>query len=533
MKTQITIFSLLCLITFGKYSTYAHSGHEHDDVGLRTWILQGTSESLEASFLMFRDGEVYLERKDHSVVHYPLNAFKDDDQKLLNEKIKLIREVNGSNNLSGRPENKFPLVSVFLGFLALAILILSFKFRITGMARTAAVSIFVLALLAGFRTRAFLGTDPEVIDKAFKPFKPAVNTFWDDNYFYVESKGIPNHKMMKGIVKWQQQVPIPQCYIGTNAWQIPLNPVIADIPVPVNDKHFLRGAVAIATNGVPIFNPQTNTGVDALEDGQLDIYGGHSGRADDYHYHIAPLQLHTLGQTALTNPIAYALDGFAVYGALEPDGSPMKPLDDNHGHFGTDGVYHYHGTAAKPYMIGNMVGKVTEDADLQLVPQPRANPVRPALTPLSGATITEHTINTAGNGYKLTYTRNNAEYAVDYSWSPAGKYTFNFISPSGTTTNVYNGFIQCVVPTAAEDYQEDNTFRIYPNPSELAIYIDLGDHLHAGDISSVVVFDQQGKTVYRSNAFAGRIDVHDLAKGVYFLQVESKGRRMARKIIIQ
>jgi len=532
MKTHVTIVCLIYMFLFGQFTLNAHSGHDHDDASLRTWIINQEAGPFEASFLLYRNGEVYLEGKDHSVVHYPLSAFTSEDQKLLNGKINLIHELNNASTLI-KPNGLLYLIPVFFAFLALFLIWVTLKYTTAGMVRNTVLSMLVLAILAGFRTKVFLGTDPEVIDKAFIPFKPAVNTFWDENYFYVESKGIPNHKMMKGIVKWQQQVPIPQCYTGTNAWQIPLNPVIADTPIPVNDKHFLRGAVAIAANGVPIFNPHTNTGVDALEDGQLDIYGGHSGRADDYHYHIAPLQLHTLGQTALTNPIAFALDGFAVYGALEPDGSLMKSLDNNHGHLGSDGVYHYHGTVTKPYMIGNMVGRVTEDADLQLVPQPRANPVRPALTPLSGATITDLTENPEGNGYKLTYTRNNAEYTVDYSWSPSGKYTFNFISPTGTTTNVYNGFVQCMVPTATGDTDQDNTFRIYPNPAESSIYIEPGDHIRSTDISSIDVFDQQGKIVYHSSTFSGRIDVHSLAKGVYILKVVAKDHITASKIIVQ
>jgi hypothetical protein len=65
-------------------------------------------------------------------------------------------------------------------------------------------------------------------------------------------------------------------------------------------------------------------------------------------------------------------------------------------------------------MIGNMVGKVTEDATLQIIPQAAAQPVRPSLTPLSGATITGFQANPAGNGYDLTYTRNGQTYHVEY-----------------------------------------------------------------------------------------------------------------------
>ena len=201
-------------------------------------------------------------------------------------------------------------------------------------------------------------TDPNVMNLAFIAFQPNAITSWDANYFYIESKGIPTtHDMMVGIASngWQQQVPIPQCYYGDNAWSIPLNPILAATPVPVNAQHFTRGAIAVAVNGVPIFNPYTNTGVDAFLDGQLDNWGGHCGRADDYHYHTAPLHLY--GTTSNTLPIAYALDGYAVYGAYEPDGISMTSLDANHGH-NYNGEYHYHGTANAPYMIGKMVGKL-------------------------------------------------------------------------------------------------------------------------------------------------------------------------------
>jgi hypothetical protein len=102
--------------------------------------------------------------------------------------------------------------------------------------------------------------------------------------------------------------------------------------------------------------------VDAFLDGQLDNFGGHCGRADDYHYHNAPMFLDE--KTSEILPIAFALDGYAVYGTLEPNGNPMMPLDVNHGHEGSNGIYHYHGTKTAPYMIGNMVGVVTEDSYL-------------------------------------------------------------------------------------------------------------------------------------------------------------------------
>ena len=157
------------------------------------------------------------------------------------------------------------------------------------------------------KPRAAADATPEMA-RAFEAFVKlkAIKTRWDDRFFYVESNGIPDHRLMVGITAWQQQVPLPQKYVGENAWQIPLHPVPAKKPQSAKGN-FLRGAIALAANGVPIFNPLNNRGEDAYLIGELDEFGGHCGRADDYHYHLAPVHLEkTIGQGL---PIAYALDG--------------------------------------------------------------------------------------------------------------------------------------------------------------------------------------------------------------------------------
>ena len=87
--------------------------------------------------------------------------------------------------------------------------------------------------------------------------------------------------MMNGITATNQQVPIPQNYLGANAWRIPLKPVPAKEPMSAK-THFMRGAIALAANGIPIFNALNNRGDDAKAFGELDNFGGHCGKADDY-----------------------------------------------------------------------------------------------------------------------------------------------------------------------------------------------------------------------------------------------------------
>ena len=269
------------------------------------------------------------------------------------------------------------------------------------------------------------------IAAAFAPFEKqgAIATRRDDRWFYVESNGIPHHPLMVGIRSWQQQVPLPQPYTGVNAWQIPLHPVPAADPRTTKDA-FLRGAIALAVNGIPIFNPLNNRGEDAFAIGELDDFGGHCGRADDYHYHVAPLHLEKV--VGKGKPIAYALDGYPIYGLTEPDGSPARDLDWMGGHEDAAGHYHYHAQRRYPYLNGGFRGEVVE-RDGQVDPQPRARGVREALPPLRGATIVAFAETRPGTR-RLTYEIDGREGAVEYTVQDGGAVAFTFTDTAGRTT---------------------------------------------------------------------------------------------------
>lgn len=268
------------------------------------------------------------------------------------------------------------------------------------------------------------------IAKAFEPFVDlkTISCRSDDRFFFVESDGLPDHPIMVGIRTWQQQVPLPQPYVGDNAWRIPLEPQPAANPFTTRNR-FLRGAIALAVNGVPIFNPLNNRGEDAFLIGELDAYGGHCGRADDYHYHIAPVHLEK--QVGKGMPIAYALDGYPIYGYEEPDGSPVKGLDRFNGHEDAHGNYHYHATKTYPYLNGGFHGEVTE-RDGQVDPQPRAEPVRRSLPPLRGATIVGFTSPTPAS-HRLTYEVGGRRGTVAYSLDGDGVVRFEYTDPTGKT----------------------------------------------------------------------------------------------------
>lgn len=452
---QVTIFLLCSVVSFSHPGGHYHKG---DATVFNTWTLKN-GQQLKGNFSMGKADFILLEQEEGQMIKVAITNLSLQDQQLARFKVKKFEELNtqfiaAQNN--SVPEKKewnygFLLLSVVLAvatFLVFSKAITMLKKSVQAPSKLMALLGCCLLMLLFVdackkstdnivTTTTIAKTSTTFIDAAFTPYKPAVTTRWDDTYFYIASNGIPAHNMMVGITNWQQQVPILQFYTGTNSWSIPLQPVYAITPLSTK-TNLMRGAVAIAANGIPIFNALNNRGEDSYLIGELDNWGGHCGKADDYHYHAAPLHLATTNNL----PIAFALDGFAVYGTKEPDGSTMQTLDTCHGHIFNSGVYHYHGTNTYPYVVGAMKGVVTTDPttvapENQILPQAFASPLRPATNPLNGASITAY-VSTGTNAYKLTYKRGTAFGYVEYSFNTANKYTFIITDTAGiAVTSTY------------------------------------------------------------------------------------------------
>ena len=338
LRNYLQWLTIAFLLIAGTVSR-AHEGHEHgpEDPSVRVWTFSDTGAHIHGAYIVSRDGKVQVRRTDGTVISLEIEKLTTLDQKWIERKVAQVKEIN---------ENTMPI--------------------------NGTVKLVV----------ANIPANPTVAE-TFEPFAKlnAIKYRQDEKFFYVESNSMPDHRMMVGITAWQQQVPIPQPYFGENAWRIPLEPVVAKNPLSAK-SHFFRGAIALAANGVPIFNPIKNDGrTDTLLAGELDEFGGHCGRGDDYHYHIAPTHLQEL--VGKDKPIAYALDGYPIYGYTEPDGSDVRGLDEFNGHSTPQLGYHYHATKTYPYLNGGFHGEVKE-VDGQVDPQPRAGGVREALPPLRG-----------------------------------------------------------------------------------------------------------------------------------------------------
>lgn len=270
--------------------------------------------------------------------------------------------------------------------------------------------------------------DISFLKASFNSFSD-ISTSWDDEWFYVSCDGFPEHNMMVGITNFIQHVPIDHYYTEDNSWAIPIQPVLAEEPLSTT-KNFYRGAIAVAVNGIPIFNPLNAHGADSNEIGELDEWGGHCGIADDYHYHIPPTHLQSI--VGKDKPIAYALDGFPVYGKT------TEELDECLGRFNEDGAYQYHTIDEYPYLIAGMRGVVTTDPSTrapqnQIMPQPKTVGVRGIQPPLKGAVVSNFVRNSY-NSYTLTYTLKGESYIINYYWDDSNLYTYEFVNPDGTST---------------------------------------------------------------------------------------------------
>jgi hypothetical protein len=433
---------LAVLLITGPFAS-AHPGHEHSP-DLRVWKDADGLFEIEGSFVLAQDGRVQLCKHDGTVVWVPLAKLSPADRAWVRDRTEAIRRLNGVNSdadfvtpIEENPSNTGATeTSPVLA--AVTVFALVFLAATGNFLRRRSMTLTALAAAFGMGSLGLMATAQDekkpAIQKHFEPFKDKVKYRSDGDYFYVESNGFPDHPMMIGITAWQQQVPLPQPYTGKNAWRIPLQPKLADKPVSAKSALF-RGAIALAANGVPIFNPIKNDGkTDTYLAGELDEYGGHCGRGDDYHYHIAPIHLERV--VGKGNPIGYALDGFPLYGLTDADGKEPKDLDEFNGRIEKDG-YRYYSTKKYPYVNGGLRGVVTVKDD-QIDPQPRANPVRPDGRPLRGAKITGFTRDDEKKTYTVVYELAGKALSVKYTINGDGTYGFVFTDGSGKeTTETY------------------------------------------------------------------------------------------------
>lgn len=216
------------------------------------------------------------------------------------------------------------------------------------------------------------------VPAVYKKIYGASDIYVDDDYIIIKSNGLPDHKSpyYQG-TQWSDKY---EAYNGSNSqWSQNPNKIATSnltFKIPRNPReagtHTATplGPMGISLNGVPFYNQYAGPNNQALtnEVNSFDQYNGHPQQFGGYHYHVEPLWLTTnKGSDAL---LGFLLDGFPVYGPKE-NGALVDAgsLDEFHGHSHATadypgGIYHYHTTAAAPYINGSgfygVAGTVTQ-----------------------------------------------------------------------------------------------------------------------------------------------------------------------------
>ncbi len=254
-------------------------------------------------------------------------------------------------------------------------------------------------------------------------FSEKVTVTCDSNYALLTSTVYPDHDLMNGITATNEQIPVPaKSY----------SPPVKLTPSGTSNTTTIDSAIAVAVNGVPIYDYSTagdldvnnyDSAFDAHLLGQLDNCGGHSGRGDDYHYHKSPTcmieNMTNKGDGAI---IGWGYDGYPIYGNNNPDGSEITAgsLDVCNGKSDSTYGYRYHTSTAAPYVLKCLRGDIDESV------LPRISPMNGRTSgtpPEGGVTGLKHTVN---NGvYRLEYTYQSTVYYLQYSASATAN-CYNF-----------------------------------------------------------------------------------------------------------
>jgi len=80
------------------------------------------------------------------------------------------------------------------------------------------------------------------------------------------------------------------------------------------------------------------------------------------------------------------------------------------------------------------------------------------------------------------------------------------------------------------DIQNDQDFKIYPNPTQNEIFISTDNEVL---IDEIIIYNQLGQNVIRQNDYEGSIDVSSLLPGIYFVEVLVGTERIREKLVIK
>ena len=88
IKNFLVIFLLLL-----SNSLSAHTIN-YDKVILKHWIVEKENKTVEGSFYMYKNGNVFIEDANDNIINYPLAYFSKEDQTFAMKKAEWVKELN-------------------------------------------------------------------------------------------------------------------------------------------------------------------------------------------------------------------------------------------------------------------------------------------------------------------------------------------------------------------------------------------------------------------------------------------------------
>ncbi|MEQ9462650.1 MAG: YHYH protein [Haliea sp.] len=152
-----------------------------------------------------------------------------------------------------------------------------------------------------------------------------------------------------------------QCSLDYYGGGVAQTVLIPTAPVPLSSPASLNnGDLGIALDGVILAPPAPVQAIlAAYTIAAFDDCGGHVNPVEGYHYHASVgCAERGYDDDGHSGVMAYALDGYAIYGMSYADGSEPDDLDACRGHTELERGYHYHAaSAAENMFIGCFSGE--------------------------------------------------------------------------------------------------------------------------------------------------------------------------------
>lgn len=124
---------------------------------------------------------------------------------------------------------------------------------------------------------------------------------------------------------------------------------------------------------------------------------------------------------------------------------------------------------------------------------------------------------------------------VDINYPGLYNIVYRATDGSGNVSAQYTRVVNVYTPTGLNDVNLENSIQVYPNPSMGVVNVKLDAAISEG--ARIVVLDILGNTVYNVNAESiingeTRMDLSNMAAGVYLVQVNTVSGSVAKRIVI-